>query len=70
MKNAKTKEFWVEYMGAEKCSYVLTWKGYKVYSLFYGENIKVGQLYFILEKDGNARLTTQDEVNDIVKYLD
>ena len=66
MKNF-TKEEWIKRLGAEGYSFLGSWEGYKVYSIDYEKGIKMGQLYFLLEKGNEVRLSEEQETYAIVK---
>ena len=63
------KDELVKKLCAKSYSFATKWKGYDVYSLFFGENAVVGLPMFILEKDGKCRLTETNEAFEIIEIL-
>lgn len=59
----------IKNLGAKSYFYQTIWNGYKVYGLDFGENATVGLPMFILEKNNQVRLTTEDEAFAIIDTL-
>ena len=57
-----------EKLQADGTKFETEWKGYKVYALRYKEPLIIGCPTYILEKDGEYRLTTPQEGFDILDY--
>ena len=56
-----TKDDILKKVNADSYFFQTEWKGFKVYGLDFGNDATIGLPMFILEKENQARLTTEEE---------